>query len=81
MIRLIAVAFALALASSAQALPPVQLQQSDQMVTQIREGCGVGRVRRAGVCVARTTVRHARRAVRRCLRREATGGRCVKWAD
>lgn len=79
MIRLIAVAFALALASSAQALPPVPLQQSDEMVIQVREGCGAGRVRIKGVCVARTTIRHTRRAVRRCLRREA--GACVKYAD
>jgi hypothetical protein len=64
MIRLIAVAFALALASSAEAMPPVPVQQSDQMVIQVREGCGAGRVRRAGVCVARTTERHVRRAVR-----------------
>jgi hypothetical protein len=68
MIRLIAVAFALALASSAQATPPVQVAQPDQMVTQVREACGAGRVRRGGVCVARTTVRHTRRAVRRCAR-------------
>ena len=79
MIKWIAVAFVLALASSAQALPPVQLQQSDEMVIQVREGCGAGRVRVKGVCVARTTKRHVRRAVRRCLRKEA--GACVKYAD
>ena len=79
MIRLLAVAFALAMASSAEAMPPVPAQQSDQVVIQVREGCGVGRVRRAGVCVARTTTRQVRRAARRCLRREA--GTCIKWAD
>jgi len=51
--RLIAVAFTLALASTAQATPPVQTQQSDQLVTQVRQGCGAGMVRRAGVCVPR----------------------------
>jgi len=51
--RLIAVAFALALASTAQATPPVQVAQPDQMVTQVRQGCGAGMVRRAGVCVPR----------------------------
>ena len=80
MIRLIAVAFALALASSAQARPPVPLQQLDEMVITVREGCGPGRVRGpAGHCVARTTIRHTRRAVRRCLRRE--GSVCHEWAD
>ena len=57
MIRLIAVAFALALASSVQAMPPVPAQlQSDQLVTQVRQGCGAGMVRRAGVCVPRGSV-------------------------
>jgi hypothetical protein len=79
MIKWIAVAFAMALASSAQALPLVPLQHSDEMVIQVREGCGAGRVRVKGVCVARTTKRHVRRAVRRCLRKEA--GACVKYAD
>src|ERR1700758_5418981 len=53
MIRLIAVAFALALASSVEALPPVSTQPSDQLVTQVRQGGGAGMVRRAGVCVPR----------------------------
>src|SRR5215471_16992480 len=53
MIRLIAVAFTLALASTAQATPPVQVAQPDQLVTQVRQGCGAGMVRRAGVCVPR----------------------------
>jgi hypothetical protein len=75
MIRLIAVAFALALATSVQAMPPVPAQQSDQMVTQVREACGAGMRRTAaGVCVrtrshyrgAYVGVGPARRAVRRC---------------
>jgi hypothetical protein len=56
MIRLIAVAFALALASSVEAMPPVSTQSSDQLVTQVRAGCGVGMVPRAGVCVPRGSV-------------------------
>ena len=44
MIRLIAfVAFALALATSAQAMSPVPLHQPDGMITQVREACGAGR--------------------------------------
>jgi hypothetical protein len=65
MIRIIAVAFALALASSAQATPPVQVTQPDQMVTQIREACGAGMRRTANGNCIRT---HARRAASRCAR-------------
>jgi hypothetical protein len=43
MIRLIAVAFALALASSAQAMPHSPLQQTDGVIIQVRQGCGLGR--------------------------------------
>ena len=45
MIRLIAVAFALTLATSVQAMSPAPLHQADGMITQIREACGAGRVR------------------------------------
>ena len=66
MIRLIAVAgFALAVATSAQALSPAPLPQPDGMITQVRLGCGPGRTLVAGHCVARTTIRHTRRAIRR----------------
>ena len=55
MIRLIAIAaFALAVATSAQAMSPAPLQQPDGMTTQVAYGCGPGRTRVAGVCVART---------------------------
>ena len=78
MIRLIAVAFALTLAGSVQAATPVApLHQPDNMITQVREACGVGRVRINGVCVARTTKRHVRREVRRCAR--WSGGNCVRY--
>jgi hypothetical protein len=77
MIRLIAVAFVLALASSAQAMPPAPLQQPDETVIQVREACGAGMRRtEGGACVRTAARRHyrgayvgagpARRAVRRC---------------
>ena len=73
MIRLIAVAFALTLATSVQAMSPAPLHQPDGMITQIRAACGAGRVRINGVCVARTTKRQARRCAR------WSGGACVRW--
>jgi len=67
MIRLIAVAgFALLVASTAQALTPAPIPQPEGMITQVAAACGAGRTRVNGVCVARTTVRQTRRAVRRC---------------
>ena len=64
MSRLIAIALALILTSSAHALPLAALRHSDQTITKVREGCGVGMHRVGGVCV-RT---HARRAASRCAR-------------
>ena len=40
MIRFIAVIFALAVATSAQATPLALLHQPDSMITQVREACG-----------------------------------------
>ena len=75
MIRLIAVAaFALAIATSAQAMSPVPLHQPDGMITQVADGCGPGRTRVSGVCVARTT----KRQVRRCAVWGA-GHVCRRW--
>jgi len=72
MIRLIAIAgFALSVVS-AQAMTPAPIPQPDSMVTEVAAACGAGRTRVNGVCVARTTVRQTRRAVRRC----ATGMTC-----
>jgi hypothetical protein len=69
MIRLATVAgFALAVAVSAQAMTTAPIHQPDGMVTQVAYGCGPGRTRVGGVCVARTTIRQTRRAVRRCVR-------------
>jgi hypothetical protein len=73
MIRLVALGFALALATSAQAMPVPSPHQPDGMITQVRQACGAGRVRVNGVCVARTTIRHARRCAR------WNGGVCVRW--
>ena len=74
MIRLIAfAAFALAVATSAQAMSPAPLNQPDGMITQVRAACGAGRVRVNGVCVARTTKRQARRCAR------WSGGVCARW--
>ncbi|SHN80509.1 hypothetical protein SAMN05444170_4384 [Bradyrhizobium erythrophlei] len=67
MIRLITVAgFTLSVAISAQAMTPAPIPQPDGMIMQIAAACGVGRTRVNGVCVARTTIRQTRRAVRRC---------------
>lgn len=64
MIRLLAIAVALALASSVQALPLATLHLPDQTMSKVREACGVGMHRVNGVCI-RT---HARRAASRCAR-------------
>ena len=42
MIRFIAVAFALAVATSAQAMSPAPLHQSDGMITQVRQNVARG---------------------------------------
>ena len=74
MIRIISVAFVLALASSsAQAMPLTPIQQPESMITQVVAGCGVGRTRVNGVCVSR----HHRRQARRCAR--WTGSTCAVW--
>ena len=78
MIRLIAVAaFALAVTTSAQAMTVAPVHEPDGMITQVAFGCGLGRTRVGGVCVARTTIRHVRREVRRCALWH--GGVCGRW--
>jgi hypothetical protein len=78
MLRLIAVAgFVLSVAASAQAMTPAPLPHDNDMVTPVAAYCGPGRTRINGVCVARTTVRHTRRAVRRCVRWH--GGVCALY--
>ena len=51
MIRLFIVVFALAVATSAQAMSPAPLNQPDSMVTQVREACGAGFHMVNGTCV------------------------------
>jgi hypothetical protein len=78
MIRLIAIAgFALAVATSAEAMTPAPIPQLDGMITQAAFACGPGTTRVRGVCVARSTIRHARRAARRCALWR--GGVCRRW--
>jgi hypothetical protein len=66
MIRLIAVVFALAVATSAQALSLAPLHQSDGKVTHVREACGAGMHMVNGRCVTTPARRGVRReAIRR----------------
>jgi hypothetical protein len=54
MIKLIAAAtIVLGFATSVEAMPRMPLHQPESMITQVREACGVGRVRINGVCVTR----------------------------
>ena len=74
MIRLIAVAFALVVATSAHAISLAPIHQPDGMITQVREACGGGMHMVNGTCV-RTA---ARRNVARCaVGMRSVGGRCV----
>ena len=79
MIRLIAGAgLALWLATSAQGMTlPAPLVQPNDLIARVAVGCGPGRTLVNGVCVARTTIRQTRRAVRRCVRWQ--GGACVTY--
>jgi len=78
MIKLIAFAtVALAVTTSAQAAPVAPVHEPDAMITQVAYGCGPFRTRVHGVCVARTTVRQARRHYRRCAR--WSEGACVRY--
>ena len=65
MIRFIAVAFALAVATSAQAMSPAPLHQADGMITQVREACGAGAGMHMvnGACITTSARRQVRRGV------------------
>jgi hypothetical protein len=66
MIRLIAVVFAFAVATSAQAMSLSPLPQPDSMITQVRQACGAGMHMVNGRCVTTSARRHVRRnAIRR----------------
>jgi membrane-bound ClpP family serine protease len=76
MIRFIAIAvFALAVATTAQAMTLSPLHQSNGMIIQIREACGAGMHMVNGTCV-RTAAR--RNAARCAVGMRTVGGRCVK---
>ena len=77
MLRTVAiVTFGVVLTCAAQAMPLTPAHQPDSMITQVRMGCGVGRVMINGVCQSRAAMRQQRRANRRCVR--YTGGVCVQ---
>ena len=63
MIRLIAVIFALAVATSAQAMSPAPLPELDNVITQVRQACGAGMHMVNGKCVTTSARRHVRRNV------------------
>jgi hypothetical protein len=66
MMRLVALAgFAVAVATSAQAMPRATLGQADGLVIQVRQGCGIGMVLLNGQCVSRHDLRVERRMERR----------------
>jgi hypothetical protein len=74
MFRSIALAaFVLAVTTSVHAMPVAPVHEPDGTITQVAYGCGPGMTRVAGVCVARTTKRQARRCIR------WTGGVCAAW--
>ena len=63
MLRFIAVAFALAVATSAQAMSPVPLHRAEGVVTQVRQNCGAGM--KWNNALQRCATTSARRNVRR----------------
>ncbi|MGC0393579.1 hypothetical protein ACVIU7_004241 [Bradyrhizobium liaoningense] len=69
--------FALLVGTSAHGMTPAPLVQTDSLIVPVAAACGPGRTRINGVCVARTTVRQTRRAVRRCVRWQ--GGVCASY--
>jgi hypothetical protein len=75
MLRLITVAFIVAIGSSAYAIPRAAIHQPDSFVTTVREACGAGMHRVNGVCV-RTPAR--RQAARCAAGLRYVGGRCIR---
>jgi hypothetical protein len=68
-------AFALAVTTSALAVPLAPVQQPENLVTAVREACGAGMHRVNGVCV-RTAAR--RQAARCAAGMRVVEGRCVR---
>ena len=74
MIRFIVITgFALVVATSTQAMTRAPLLQPDRLITPVRQGCGPGMISANGICVARSSIRQARR----CLR--WNGNACAEW--
>src|SRR3954470_10892700 len=75
MIRPTVVALALCVVFPAYAMPYVPLQQPDNPVIQVRQGCGLGRQLVDGICVRNSALRAA---VRKCSARRMrmVNGRC-----
>jgi len=63
MIRLIAVVFALTVATAAQATSLAPLQQPDNMIAQARQACGAGMHMVNGRCITTPARRQVRREV------------------
>jgi len=78
MLRLIALVFIFAVATSAQAMPLAPAHQPDNMLIQVRDGCGTGMHRVNGRCIATPARRQVRRVVRDCgAGMQLVNGRCV----
>ena len=75
MIRLVAVAFVVAVALPAQTMPRAVVEQSDSIVITVREACGAGMHRVNDVCV-RTPAR--RQAARCAAGLRYVNGRCIR---
>jgi hypothetical protein len=75
MLRLVVVAFALTLVSSAQAAPVTPIHQPENLVTTVREACGAGMHRVNGVCI-RTAAR--RQAARCAAGLRYVNGACIR---
>ena len=75
MTRLVAVAFVVALMSSAQATPLAPVPQPDSIFTTVREACGAGMHMVNGKCI-RTAAR--RQAARCAAGLRYVGGRCIR---
>src|SRR3954454_16241611 len=75
MIRPAVLAVAMCVVSSAQSMPYVPLQQPNNSVIPVRQGCGLGRQLVDGICVSNAKVRAA---VRKCSARKMrmVNGRC-----
>jgi hypothetical protein len=71
----VAVAFVVAIGSLAYVMPRTAIQQSDSIVTTVREACGAGMHRVNGVCI-RTAAR--RQAARCAAGLRYVNGACIR---